>query len=569
MNANQIRNIINNVKEQPYHTILINGAWGIGKTYEVLNSIKDKSDIYMVSLFGTKQCEDVCKDLLIKLGGNKISQKVEGKNRKGTEKLESALKNIIPITNCLMENLGIKIDLGVVSKEVVKAFCNNSEDSIIIFDDLERVNEEFSLESFLGFIEELRKNNELRIILVANILELPEKQKRIFERFNEKIVDKIYNIDGISPCVDWARMGIEESFINEYNRLHKVCNLRTIEKAQKFYQDVLGQIEIIEDAKYMCSIRLICYAIVTEDVEKIYLNQLEKEAQVKPSEDDFAKSIAYQVNKEYISKFQLRINKFYLDDINCSIELINEIYNYYISNESIKQEVIVAGYNYYIKTGEKKNFYKSDEEIKQTIDLLRAELYDNDTVISAIEKIDIIVQWMEVFETDTSEILTQFTSYIYSYIDELLVAGKDVSVDLFSMNIESNTVKKMVLEIEDKLPMLKIERTIDRIMRYIEADDYDVAYECIEKLEQYVSVYNKRVEKTIIKLLDNRILPFGSIEPIHWRYLHRVYKLCSNEKYGSREDVVSFTAIAIEQNRGDNVFKYRMETLREKYLAVE
>lgn len=48
MNANQIRNIINNVKEQPYHTILINGTWGIGKTYEVLNSIKDKSDIYMV-----------------------------------------------------------------------------------------------------------------------------------------------------------------------------------------------------------------------------------------------------------------------------------------------------------------------------------------------------------------------------------------------------------------------------------------------------------------------------------------------------------------------------------------
>ena len=53
MNADYIENIIRNIEDQSYRCILIDGAWGIGKSYMVEKALEDlKGRTCFVSLFG-------------------------------------------------------------------------------------------------------------------------------------------------------------------------------------------------------------------------------------------------------------------------------------------------------------------------------------------------------------------------------------------------------------------------------------------------------------------------------------------------------------------------------------
>jgi len=52
---------------------------------------------------------------------------------------------------------------------------------IIVIDDLERVSDRINIEEVFGIVEELKKCNNVKIILVANIDELQENNKEIFK----------------------------------------------------------------------------------------------------------------------------------------------------------------------------------------------------------------------------------------------------------------------------------------------------------------------------------------------------------------------------------------------------
>ena len=44
MNADYVENIIRNIDKQSYKCILVDGAWGIGKSYVVEKALEDKKD---------------------------------------------------------------------------------------------------------------------------------------------------------------------------------------------------------------------------------------------------------------------------------------------------------------------------------------------------------------------------------------------------------------------------------------------------------------------------------------------------------------------------------------------
>lgn len=59
---------------------------------------------------------------------------------------------------------------------------------------------------------------------------------------------------------------------------HPVKNLRTIRKAQNLYEDIEVQGKGIGNVDFWKDIRLVCYAIVVEEIEKLYFNsEIEKE----------------------------------------------------------------------------------------------------------------------------------------------------------------------------------------------------------------------------------------------------------------------------------------------------
>lgn len=53
MNADYVENIIRNIDKQSYKCILVDGAWGIGKSYMVRKALEDMKDrTCFISLFG-------------------------------------------------------------------------------------------------------------------------------------------------------------------------------------------------------------------------------------------------------------------------------------------------------------------------------------------------------------------------------------------------------------------------------------------------------------------------------------------------------------------------------------
>jgi len=555
MRADGIRNIIEKVQELPYQTILINGPWGVGKTYEIKKAMETTNSAYMISLFGVKSCEDIYKDIAWKVKVSNDSSEI--KTSKPGDAAIKLLKGVKPLAEVAMEIYNINADLGGIAKELVRSYFKKNNHQIIVFDDIERINSEFPLDSFLGFVEELRISTKTKIILVANIDEIEGSNKNIFKRFTEKVIDKEYSIDNVSSEIDWNLLGIDTSFINEFINVHRLNNLRTIIKAQKFYEDVMKQITCDDNDRFMGFIKKICYSVVVEEIEGIYLKIVKHEM----DKDDDKDGIKYLINKGYNDSFEQRVGRFYLDNSNDFETLIKSIADYYKYNAGIKDEVVLKGYNHFIQLGEKAAFYKSDDEILQVIENRSLELYSNENAAEAIKKLDGLVQWMELFEMDTREVIEKFNEYIYDFIATQFLLGEDVVIDPFGSRLGSDQVKELVAEINDRLPLIKLEKTVHRINTYVDKEDFISAYEIMYQLEQRLSKdgYSHMV---LVELLNENILPIGSIEEKHWGFLHRLYKLCSREV---KDELSAFTDNAIKGARS-KMLVHRMNILKKQYL---
>lgn len=62
-------------------------------------------------------------------------------------------------------------------------------DTLICFDDIERLNPELSIDILMGYANELTQQKNCKIIFIINATELEEEQKSIFSKHKEKIVD--------------------------------------------------------------------------------------------------------------------------------------------------------------------------------------------------------------------------------------------------------------------------------------------------------------------------------------------------------------------------------------------
>ena len=65
MNADYVENIIRNIDKQSYKCILVDGAWGIGKSYMVRKALEDMKDrTCFISLFGMDDVQKYTMKLL-------------------------------------------------------------------------------------------------------------------------------------------------------------------------------------------------------------------------------------------------------------------------------------------------------------------------------------------------------------------------------------------------------------------------------------------------------------------------------------------------------------------------
>ncbi|MEB9405647.1 P-loop NTPase fold protein [Bacillus cereus] len=193
-------------QEQTSYAVLINGAWGSGKTHfwennlieeiEEIPIIQDNSDdtykhVY-ISLYGLSSVDEVRKKLLLNLYLYK--NKGENKNKfKLFNNKFNPFKNekVIKVGSIVLSGLKDAKFFGVSAKSFELETTDiqkliNLSDVVFCFDDLERSS--IPINELLGYINELVEHGNAKVIIIANEEAIEEKEK--YKKIKEKVVGR-------------------------------------------------------------------------------------------------------------------------------------------------------------------------------------------------------------------------------------------------------------------------------------------------------------------------------------------------------------------------------------------
>lgn len=72
------------------------------------------------------------------------------------------------------------------------------------------------LEELFGVIEELKQSNYIKVILIANSNEIHGNERNTFDKYKEKIIDRIFEVTEHSASIKWGVYGIDGEFIDVF-----------------------------------------------------------------------------------------------------------------------------------------------------------------------------------------------------------------------------------------------------------------------------------------------------------------------------------------------------------------
>lgn len=225
--------------ENKRKTILIEGNWGIGKTYSYRKFIKNNNfnDIY-ISLFNILDINEIDKKIILKHFFKNKSKYFENKllekiNPKGLFQKFFGI-NIANFSEVLnVANIFEILDINIL---------DFSKDTIICFDDLERLDDELNFKNILGKIEQL--HNKVTIVIICNTEKLPEENKKIFDEYKEKIIDSIYQMSEldsifITDFIKELNLKAEsQKFLIDFFLKNGNNNLRYLQKVKDNYEEL-------------------------------------------------------------------------------------------------------------------------------------------------------------------------------------------------------------------------------------------------------------------------------------------------------------------------------------------
>ena len=180
----------------PSFAILLKGEWGAGKTWFInkyCDKLKERGQKYIyVSLYGLASLSDI-DEQFFKLLHPILSSKgmaISSKILKGLLKLTFQIDLDSDKKNDVSWNVQIP-DINLPDH------LNNIDNSILIFDDLERCS--IDIKNLLGYINYFVENHEMKVFIIANEDELAKTDSYKF--IKEKLIGKTFNI---SPDFDKA-----------------------------------------------------------------------------------------------------------------------------------------------------------------------------------------------------------------------------------------------------------------------------------------------------------------------------------------------------------------------------
>lgn len=548
-------------KEDPYKSILIDGAWGIGKTFEVKRATERRKKVIYISLFGIKDMEALYRDLVALLyevieEGMLAKQFVE-KARNAVQWMSE--QEVLPHDlNKYAAIFAPKVNLSSLLKKL-----NSVEQKfIIIFDDLERHSEDFSIQEFMGLVEALRLQ-ETRVILIANSKELPLESKNYFDRYAEKIVDKTFVIDELSDELKFNKVDYNSAFVQVFIDRHHIVNIRTLEKAQMFFEDVCAQLSPIRISESVDeTIREICYAIVVEDIEKIYEKELyAKLEECKKKTSHNAEEFEQVTFQLALDDFEYRIATYYLYGHTAYFhELLTAIIEYYKRHKSLNCEYLEVKYAEYLTNNEQAVWYRSTDEVKAYVVEAEQKLADDFTTVTKfLLKADSILTWKEVLGEECGELLGQIESHINSIIETVSCEelGEQAIVE-YRMDLNYQPLRDLADKVSRSMHRRELLLLLNKVVELGNTQDFVQALKYLERIE-YAVYEDKEFLATHFEMLLNEVfLLTGNVPETKVRCWRKIVKICTavdKERYGHFINEMKI------RYADDAMFQYRMKTI--------
>lgn len=502
MKADYIKEIIKKYDKMPYDCILIDGTWGIGKTYAIKDALKERKNVCFVSLFGMKDVQRIFHETFYQLGL---------KDKNGIQKIISRLIDVVAVFS---KKVGVAkgiLESIIKEKELFFELTKTFQElHIIVIDDLERMNDSISMEEMFGIIDEIKRCNYVKVILVANTSEI--RNKEVFEKYSEKVIDRIYQMTEHTDNIAWSKLNINCGFINQFLKVHKVRNLRTLQKAQNLYDDVRLQLKDEYMDAFYDEIRLACYGIVVESTDGLYYRENED------TNNDPVSNVTFNLT----NRLEFRIKNHYLRGVRISGNMVDIIQKYYENKAEINAEEVDGEYQIFLHAGDKANYYKSDEEMKLVLPKLAENIRTENNIGKLIKYADEYLIWSEHLELDTKQILMEYEQKIHDMIYAEVVNGKlDYLSYTIDIHIQSETnrniINKLIQDIKIELVRLYVQ--------YLSEDTHgDLAYDYSYNLRNFMNntYYKKAVSGNIDELYNKKSFPIDDVTETQYRTSYNI-----------------------------------------------
>ncbi|WP_045407176.1 P-loop NTPase fold protein [Vibrio jasicida] len=261
----QSQQIIELLQDKSFpQVLLIDGAWGSGKTHFIRQNLISKLEghfehkVFFFSLYGISSIDDF-RDKVISLQMN------------GSENSSEFAGFVNKIIDGAANNLGEKgvgAILGGAAGAYKYSLYNALDNCILILDDLERVSDDNSIKNILGECLNMAESKNIKIIVVAN------EEKLTCKNDIEKVFADKYKFGfAHEQVVDFLRFeypDLEESVFNEI-QLNITSldskNIRVLKRAISKFSRLKSEIEVIENvihdqafSKLVSDVIRICYA---------------------------------------------------------------------------------------------------------------------------------------------------------------------------------------------------------------------------------------------------------------------------------------------------------------------
>lgn len=304
------------------NTYWLDGGWGTGKTHFLRTFFKEQEhkelEIYYVSCFGIKTREQAEQVLI---------REIEDRSSFGS-------LDHIPVVGSLIKWGVTTLGLNLMKK-----------DSVVIFDDLERVtypekeDKSQDYNDLLGFIDYLANHKNQKVIVVYNSKEIPNTQRDIIGEKFSAIVNRIPSVDDVVELltsyndleVEDANYKIRVLFILKF--LEKIYKIRYRALGRANFRQLYQEIE-----KYTGD------DIIMDEIEEVIISSLNSIASSKYFQfmcEEISRFLDYDVSNPYglppINEIDVRL----IDGIKTSV-----LYDFWGQHQELFEFLMEYAYDY-------------------------------------------------------------------------------------------------------------------------------------------------------------------------------------------------------------------------------